>query len=135
MLADTGVLFALAEPADAWHERVVGWWTARPRDVVVPVTVVPEVTYLLANRLGPQAEQAFVRSLADGELAVEALEAPDLRRAADLLIAYDDLQLGFVDASIVAIAERLEVTTLLTTDRKHFGVIRPRHVEALSLAP
>jgi len=135
VLADTGALFALAEPADVWHERVVGWWTARPRDVLVPVTVIPEVTYLLATRIGPRAEQAFVRSLVDGELEVEPLVPSDLRRAADLLIAYADLLLGFVDASIIAMAERLEIVTLLTTDRKHFGVVRPRHVEALTLDP
>jgi uncharacterized protein len=104
------------------------------RDLVA-VTVIPEVTYLLTKRIGPRAEQAFVRSLVDGELEVEPLVPGDLRRAADLLIAYADLPLGFVDASIIAMAERLEIVMLLTTDRKHFGVVRPRHVEALKLAP
>lgn len=118
-----------------WHARVVDWWSAAPRDVAVPVTVVPEVTYLLGRRLGAEAEEAFVRALARGELRVEELADADWSRVADLMVAYADLPLGFVDASIVAMAERLEVTEVLTTDRKHFGVVRPRHVERLTLLP
>ncbi|MDH4044229.1 MAG: PIN domain-containing protein [Gemmatimonadota bacterium] len=134
-MADTGALYALAESADVWHARVVDWWSAAPRDVAVPVTVVPEVTYLLGRRLGAEAEEAFVRALARGELRVEELADADWSRVADLMVAYADLPLGFVDASIVAMAERLEVTEVLTTDRKHFGVVRPRHVERLTLLP
>jgi hypothetical protein len=93
------------------------------------------VTYLLGRRLGPAAEESFVRALAQGELQVEPMAEDDWSRAADLMAAYADLPLGFVDASIVAMAERLGVTTLLTTDRRHFGVVRPRHVERLALAP
>jgi predicted nucleic acid-binding protein len=103
--------------------------------VAVPVTVVPEVTYLLGRRLGARAEEAFVRSLAQGELRVEPVADDDWSRIADLMVAYRDLPLGFVDASVVAQAERLGVTTILTTDRRHFGVVRPRHVERLILGP
>jgi predicted nucleic acid-binding protein len=51
------------------------------------------------------------------------------------MVAYDDLPLSFVDASIVAMAERLRISTLLTTRRRHFGIVRPRHVETFMLAP
>jgi predicted nucleic acid-binding protein len=40
-----------------------------------------------------------------------------------------------VDASVVAAAERLAVTELATVDRRHFGVVRPRHAEAFVLLP
>lgn len=134
VLADTGALYALIDRDDAWHERVVRWWAARPRDVLVPVTVIPEVTYLLARRIGPRAEEAFVRALYD-ELPVEPLEPEDAARAADLMQTYRDAALGFVDGSIVAMAERLEVTDVLTTDRRHFALARARHVAALRLVP
>lgn len=101
----------------------------------MPVTVLPEVSYLLLTRIGPAAESAFLRSLVDGELETESLEHEDIARAADIVEAYADMPLGFVDASLVAIAERLEVRELLTTDRKHFGVIRPAHVQRLTLLP
>lgn len=76
-----------------------------------------------------------MRALAQGELRVESLAEGDWTRTADLMVAYADLPLGFVDASIVALAERLGVTAVLTTDRRHFGVVRPRHAERLVLVP
>lgn len=121
--------------SDAWHERVRAWWDRVVEDVVVPVAVLPEITYLLQSRIGPRAEAAFVRAVASDEFVVEALEPEDIARAADLMVAYADFPLGFVDASIVATAERLGVGTLLTTDRRHFSVVRPAHVERLTLVP
>lgn len=43
--------------------------------------------------------------------------------------------MGGTDASIVAIAERLGVTQIATLDRRHFGVVRPNHVDAFTLLP
>lgn len=135
VIADSGPLYALVDRSDAWHDRVAGWWSAQPRQVVVPVTVLPEVSYLLQTRIGPAAEQAFVRAVADGEFSTESLEPGDVVRAAELMREYADLSLGFVDATVVATAERLGIREILTTDRRHFGVIRPRHTGAFGLLP
>lgn len=51
------------------------------------------------------------------------------------MTGYWDLGIGFVDATVVALAERLDVTDILTTDRRHFGVVKPGHVAALRLRP
>jgi len=101
----------------------------------VPVTVLPEVTYMLCRRLGARAETDFVRAIAAGEFLLERLEPEDLARAADVMDAYADFPIGFVDASIVAMAERLAVTAILTTDRRHFGVVRPAHCSRFRLLP
>jgi predicted nucleic acid-binding protein len=135
ILADTGALYALADRRDAWHERMRRYWEENPEPWLVPASVVPEASFLYGRRLGPQAESDFVGSLAAGVFAVEALESPDYARAADLIRAYGDLPLGFVDASIVAMAERLGIDTVLTTDRRHFAVVRPAHVPRLRLVP
>jgi len=50
-----------------------------------------------------------------------------------LLATYEFL--GLVDASVVAIAERIKAVTLATTDRRHFSVVRPAHAAALTLVP
>src|SRR5437868_9884552 len=134
VVADTGALYALADVGDAWHARVMAWWHATPRAVRVPVVVLPEITSLLATRIGAAAEEAFVQSLVDGELHVEPLEPGDVARAAALMRRYDDLPLGFVDAVVVAMAERLGLREILTTDRRHFGVVRPAH-GAFTLLP
>jgi predicted nucleic acid-binding protein len=40
-----------------------------------------------------------------------------------------------VDASVVAVAERLGIGTVATLDRRHFTVVRPRHVDMFELLP
>lgn len=82
-----------------------------------------------------RAEAAFVRAVAKGEFVVEQLEPEDLTRASVLVGKYADLKLGFVDATVIATAERLDATDVLTTDRRRFSTVRPRHVGALRLSP
>ena len=54
---------------------------------------------------------------------------------ADLMDQYADFPLGAADASVVALAERLNTDLIVTIDRRHFGVVRPRHCEAFRLLP
>lgn len=120
---------------DVWHERVRDWWAEGGAAARLPVSILAEVTYLIGSRLGRQLEERFVREIANGTFPLEELELADFARAADLMAAYSDLRLGFVNASIVAMAERLGVESILTTDRRHFGVIRPAHCQRLRLLP
>jgi predicted nucleic acid-binding protein len=133
VLVDTGILYALADEDDDWHVRARDFIQSNRLPLVTPVTVVPEVTYLLRSRLGKDAERIFVESLADGEVAAENLTASDLARCADLLREFDFL--GFVDASVVAMAERLQLRSIVTTDRRDFRRVRPRHISAFELLP
>ncbi len=135
VIADTGPLYALVDASDAWHKRVVEWWRKNRQPVLVPVCVLPEVCYLLHTRISQQAEAAFLRSISDGEFVIEALEWEDIARAEALIRKYADLDLGFVDATVIATAERLDAAEVLTTDRRHFSAVRPSHVGALSLSP
>ena len=133
LLVDTGILFALADTSDAWHKRTRALLASLHDSLLVPVTVLPEVAYLLHQRIGPRAERAFVRSVADRELAVEDLRAHDWRRVEELMGEYESI--GLVDATMVAIAERLKLQTIATTDRRHFGMIKPKHVQRFTLVP
>jgi predicted nucleic acid-binding protein len=133
LLADTGVFLALADRRDAWHARVRSFLGRRQELLLAPATVLPEAAYMIRKWLGSSSELAFVRSVTNGELAVESLDSADYRRCEELMADYD--QLGFVDASVVAVAERLNLARLLTTDRRHFSIVRPRHVGAFELVP
>ena len=97
--------------------------------------VVTEVAYLLESRLGTEAEVRFLGDLASGTLLVEPVLAGDWLRIAELVAMYRDLPLGTVDASVVAAGERLGISEIATLDRRHFTVVRPRHVEAFELLP
>jgi hypothetical protein len=48
---------------------------------------------------------------------------------------YADSRVGFVDAAVLAIVERLNEPKLATLDHRHFGIIRPKHVASLRLLP
>lgn len=135
VIADTGPLYALIDKSDAWHKRVLEWWRKNREPVVVPVCVLPEVCYLLHTRISQQAEAAFVRAITDGEFIIEPLEFEDVTRVEALLRKYSDLDLGLVDASVIATAERLDAIEVLTTDRRHFSAVRPQHVGAFRLSP
>lgn len=133
LLLDTGAIYALADADDAWHVRMREFLRGPQQVLLVPVTVIPEAAYLLRKRLGHRAERLFAESLATGEMSVEGLRKADLARCAELLGLSPFL--GFVDASVVAIAERLKLPSIVTTDRRDFGRVRPRHLRSFELLP
>lgn len=135
LLADTGPLLAAAFSADSSHASSKELLRNARRPVVVPQTVTVEVAFLLGKRVGPHAELRFVQSLRDGELRVEPVHEHDWARIAELVETYLDLPLGMVDASVVAIAERLGQTRIASLDHRHVGVVKPRHCDRLELVP
>lgn len=123
---------------DAGHKACVELFTAlhaARRELLVPATVAAEVGYLLDREAGARVESLFLRSLADGDFTPVDLSSADYARMADLVTAYESLPLGTTDASVVAIAERFGLTDVATLDRRHFTVVRPSHVDALTLLP
>jgi predicted nucleic acid-binding protein len=135
IVVDTGPLYAAADTSDAHHQACAALFTQPPDQLVIPVSVVVEASFLIERHLGPAAEAKFLGSLGPSDVVVEQLAADDLARMAELVATYADLPLGAVDASVVAVAERLGATTLLSLDRRHFSVVRPRHTEAFTLLP
>jgi len=103
--------------------------------MVVPQLVVGEAAYMVSRIGGTTVEVRFLRELEASLLSFEPFEPADLVRVADLVETYADLRLGTVDAAVIAIAERVGATTIATLDRRHFTVVRPRHVETFQLVP
>ncbi|MGH3200668.1 MAG: type II toxin-antitoxin system VapC family toxin [Streptosporangiaceae bacterium] len=120
---------------DADHQRCADLLETHPGPLLVPGPVLAEVCYMAEARVGSAAEAGFLRSVASGELTLVELSSADLSRMAELVERYADLPLGAADASVVAVAERLGVREVATLDRRHFTVVRPSHVNALTLLP
>ena len=135
ILVDTGPLYAMADRDDGWHDRVRAFLDVSHRQLIVPITVLPEACYLIGTHLGAAAEVQFTRSVQRGEVKVEFLKKEDLARIVEVMDDYADARLGFVDASLVAVAERLKIRDILTTDRRHFSLVRPRHCGSFTLKP
>jgi uncharacterized protein len=94
-----------------------------------------EVCYLLERERGSRVEAAFLRSLGRREMTLAPLTIADTDRMAELVETYASLPLGGVDAAVIAVAERLDVATVATLNRRDFAAVRPRHVNALTLIP
>jgi predicted nucleic acid-binding protein len=135
VILDTGGLYALLDRTDPNHENAARA-IADVDDLVLPPLVLAELDYWLRKLGGgPRAFASLVEDVTAGAYRLEALTEPDLARAAALGVTYADLDLGLVDASVVALCERLDENGVLTFDRRHFSVVRPRHCSALHLLP
>jgi predicted nucleic acid-binding protein len=132
-IVDSGPLYAVADADDIDHPRCRAVLERADLELVVPGLVVAEACYLVGTRLGPGAEAALLRGLS--QLEVECPIADDWSRIAELVEQYADFPLGATDASVLALAERLGASLVVTLDRRHFGAVRPRHLKSLTLLP
>jgi uncharacterized protein len=134
-ILDTSFLFALTDRSDRNHKRVLTVAQNANEVLVLPVSVLPEICYLIASRLGHQAMRHFVSSLTNKAVQIESVTSEDLIRVNKILEQYADSQLDFTDATIVAIAERLMISRIYTLDRRDFSIIRPNHCDYFELLP
>ena len=132
-VVDAAPLYAAADEEDANHERSLETLERDDLELVMPALVIAEATYLVGRRLGPLAEARFLADFENHD--VEAPTAADWRRIAELVERYADFPLGGADASVVALAERLDTDIVVTFDHRHFAAIRPHHREAFTLLP
>ncbi|HEY7661205.1 MAG TPA: PIN domain-containing protein [Actinomycetota bacterium] len=135
LVVDTSVLLASLDVRERHHARCRDLLLGTDERIAVPTPTLCELDHLVHRSFGPSAMPGFLERVRDGELDMVDLEPGDLDRTVDLMQRYVDLDVGFVDAAILAIVERLDEPKLATLDRKHFGVMRPRHVDALELLP
>lgn len=132
-IVDTGPLYAVVDADDDDHARCRTVLERADLELVVPALVVAEAAYLIGRRLGPSIEAAFLRGLAD--LEVEAPRSDEWPVIADLVDRFGDFPLGATDASVAALADRLDTNLIVTLDRRHFGALRSSVGEAFTLLP
>lgn len=135
VLLDTGVAVALFNRNDLRHNEVLNMMQHMREDVLFPVPAITETFYLLRRDAGIEVAAHFVSTLASDDMLLENPLPPDYQRAAEIIRVFADADLDFVDAIIVAIAERLNITRILTLDQRDFRIIRPRHCQAFELLP
>ncbi|WP_345499053.1 type II toxin-antitoxin system VapC family toxin [Nocardia callitridis] len=134
-MVDAGPLYAYVDADDAHHAECLHLLQTHRGPLVVPTLVITEAAYLIASRLGPEAEVRFLGDFAEGLFTVEPVHPADWLRIAELVAKYRDFPLGTADASVIAVAERRGLTTVATTDRRHFSAIVPNHAPSLTLLP
>jgi predicted nucleic acid-binding protein len=134
-LVDTGFLFALINNKDKHHQAVQQVLNEISDDFLLPNVVLVELSHLLLNRLGHGILRQTIQFLIRSDFDFAPQPAADLPRVRELLNQYRDNKLDFVDASIVTMAERLNITRILTVDQRDFRVIRPKHCDYFEVFP
>jgi len=134
VIVDTGILYALADRDDRHHDEAKDLFRSREHRIV-PEPVLVEADWMILEYLGVDAEIRFLESVAKGALAIQASNRVDRQRAFALAKQYRDLELGYVDATIIAMAERLRERRIATIDRRHFLAVRPAHADAFEILP
>jgi predicted nucleic acid-binding protein len=135
LVLDTGPLYASLDRSDADYPSCRRLVEAANELLVIPAPVLVEVDYWIHTRLHPGVLVALLDDILSGAYRVEGVSARDYERIRDLCDRYADADVGFVDAAVLAIVERLNEPKLATLDHRHFRVMRPRHVETLTLVP
>ncbi|MBX3031555.1 MAG: PIN domain-containing protein [Chloroflexi bacterium] len=135
LILDTGPLLAALDAADPDHGQCADLITTANEDLVVPALVLAELDYWCGERLPAHAWLDFLDDILAGVYRVESPTHGDLGRAHVLQDRYRDLRLGIVDASVIALAERLDEPKVVTLDHRHFATVRPTHVPSLVLLP
>lgn len=126
VVADTSVLVAATDRRDRNHERCAVTLRERQRaGVVVPVTVAVEFDYLVRARVGTHAARAFLRDVEVGRYLLESIDADLFSRATEIDTRFADLDVGLVDGTVVAVADRWSADAILSLD-DHYRVIAPQ---------
>ena len=131
ILADTSGVMALLDPRHALHEKA----KRTLPDLLIPSAIFCEVDYLASVRFGSLAARRFLAGIAETKLPFINADLQDIRLTHALMEKYADADIGFVDASIVALAERHKIRQVLTLDRKHLGFVQAPTLGYLELLP
>lgn len=134
VIADSGFVVALANRSDQRHAEVQPIYMQYPK-IFLPQLALVEVAYLIGRDAGISTVVKFLKGIPDSRFELIESTAQDVARTADILKQYADSKVDFVDASVMAIAERLKITTVLTIDRRDFSLFRPSHCQGFRLLP
>ncbi len=122
ILVDTGPLVALFDPSDGDHGRCVEVLERIREPIATTVPVLTEAFHLL----GPASvgSSRLMEFVADGGLQVTFLDDRGIQRSFELMAQYSNVPMDLADASLVTVAERLNLRKVFTIDRNEFATYR-----------
>src|SRR5262245_46947808 len=124
IVLDTGGLYAALDANEALHGRAVASLVASTPPRIVSPFVLAELDYLIASRVGHQAQMALIDEVTRGAYQLDLFAPEDVGHARRIMERYADLRIGLADASVVVLANRHRTLDLLCTDERHFRALR-----------
>lgn len=129
-IVDTGPLVAYLDGSDPAHHAVARRWDAFAGRLATTSAVVTETIHFLGQ--SPSGPRALAELVADSGMEVfDLCRGPELREAALLMERFVDTPMDFADATLLLLAEALDIHDILTLDRRGFAAYRTRDNRAL----
>ncbi len=135
VIADTGFVYAIFQPHDRRHRTATDYYLDTLDNILFPIPALTELAFLSYRAGGNPAVLMAMRALRQSRLSLIPFTDPDHDRVITILTKYTDTRIDFVDACIMALAERLNVTRILTFDRRDFSIYKPVHRKHFDLLP
>jgi predicted nucleic acid-binding protein len=124
LVLDTSGLLAVLDSDQRFHGSAREAFDGYDGPLLLSPLVLAELDYLLATRVGRDAEIALLSEVARGAYRLEPFSAEDIAEAVAVIERYPDLEAGLADASVVVLADRYDTLDVLTLDERHFRVLR-----------
>ena len=121
-LIDTGAILALLDRADRWHAKCADALRQLRLPLLTSEAVLTELFHLVGDsRSEMEAAWSFVRS---GAIALAAIDHSELPQVHTLMSRYWDRPMDFADGTLVYLARRESLATILTVDQADFDTYR-----------
>lgn len=121
-LIDTGAVLALLDADDRWHDRCKEAFTSLRLPLATTAAILAEVFHLLGDH--PRDVAAAWRFLRSGAVNLLPITDADSGALEELMKRYRDRPMDFADATLVRVAERETLSTILTIDHDDFETYR-----------
>ncbi len=124
IIADTSGLLAAMDADEVHHAACRSIVEQEPNPLLLSPLVLAELDYLVARKLGVDAELMMLEDVAAGAYRLASMEASDVAEARQIVDRYRDLGIGLTDASIAVLASKYGTAEILTLDERHFRAMR-----------
>jgi predicted nucleic acid-binding protein len=124
IVLDTSVVLAFMDRRDADHEHVREWMRTQEDELITTPLVVAELDHLVLRQGGPAAARALREDLDSGAYFIEWWPTAIHETIAHAK-RHESMELGLTDASLLALAARLQTTSIATLDERHFRALQP----------
>jgi uncharacterized protein len=124
IVLDTSGLLAAIDSSQRFHEAAKETLGRTVGSLILSPFVLAELDYLLARRVGREAELALLQEVAKETYRLAAFSIGDVAEASRIMVQYADLRVSLADASNVVLANRHGTLDVLTLDERHFRTLR-----------
>ncbi len=121
-LIDTGAILAMLDRSDRWHRACIDAFQQLRLPLLTSEAVLTELFHLVGeSRAEMEAAWSLIRT---GAILLAPIEDAELQHVHILMSRYWDRPMDFADATLVYLAKRESMSTVLTVDHADFETYR-----------